>query len=66
MKTVSVLGPATQDCLKQTVVDARKIGFQVIVLEDAIRTGRAADNYKEIAQAGAPQVTTFDLGIASV
>jgi nicotinamidase/pyrazinamidase len=63
VKTVFVLGPATQDCLKQTVLDACKLGLQVVVLEDAIGTERAADNFKEIFQAGALQATTSDLGI---
>ena len=63
VKTVFVLGPATQDCLKQTVLDACKLGLQVVVLEDAIGTERAADNFKEIFQAGALQATSSDLGI---
>ncbi len=66
VKTVFILGPATQDCLKQTVLDACQISLQVVVLEDAIRTGRKADNVKEISQAGALHATTSDLGIASV
>ena len=47
VKTVFILGPATQDCLKQTVVDARKLGLQIIVLTDAIRTGCTGDTLNE-------------------
>ena len=62
VKTVFVLGPATQDCLKQTVLDACKSGLQVVVLGDAIGTGHTADTFKEISQAGALQATASDLG----
>ena len=45
--TVFALGPATRDCLKQTVVVACQLGFQIIVLKDAIGTGVTADNFKQ-------------------
>ena len=60
VKTVFVLGPATQDCLKQTVLDARKIGLQVVVLSDAILS---ADTLLEIDKTEALQATASDLGI---
>ena len=64
IKTVFVLGPAIQNCLKQTVVDACKIRLQVIVLKDAIgNLGDLPDTLNEISQAGALQATTSDLGI---
>ena len=64
VKTVFVLGPATQDCLKQTVLDARKIGLQVVVLSDAIgNSGLSADSLNETYQAGAIRATASDLGI---
>ena len=64
VKTVFVLGPATQDCLKQTVLDARKIGLQVVVLSDAIgNIGLSADSLLEIDKAGSLQATASDLGI---
>ncbi len=63
VKTVFILGPATQDCLKQTVVDACQIGLQVVVLEDAIGTQCTADNFKGISQAGALQATASEIGI---
>jgi nicotinamidase/pyrazinamidase len=64
VKTVYVLGPATQDCLKQTVLDACKIGLQVVVLEDAIGSiDHSEDSLLEIYKAGALQATASDLGI---
>jgi nicotinamidase/pyrazinamidase len=64
VKTVFILGPATQDCLKQTVLDARKIGLQVVVLSDATgNSGLSADSLNETYQAGAIRATASDLGI---
>ena len=63
--TVYVLGPATQACLKQTILDACQLGLQVIVLNDAIGTWSTETHLKAISQAGALQATTSDLGIAS-
>ena len=66
VKTVFILGPATQDCLKQTVLDACKIGLQVVVLEDAIgNIGLSTDSLNEIYQAGAIRAIASDLGIIS-
>ncbi len=64
VKTVFVLGPATQDCLKQTIVDACQLGLTVVVLEDAIGTASTEDNRKEITQVGALQATAADFGIS--
>ncbi len=63
VKTVFILGPATQDCLKQTVVDARKLSLQIIVLTDAIRTGCTGDTLNETSQVGALQATASEIGI---
>lgn len=65
VKIIFVLGPATQDCLKQTVMDACKLGLQVVVLKDAIEALRTAETFQEISQAGALQATASDLGISS-
>jgi nicotinamidase/pyrazinamidase len=66
VKTVFVLGPATQDCLKQTVLDACKIGLQVVVCKDAIGSmDRTGNNLQEISEAGALQATASNLGISS-
>ena len=63
VNTIFVLGPATQDCLKQTVLEARKIGLRVVLLKDATGTTHATDTLTEISQAGVLQATTSDLGI---
>lgn len=64
VKTIFVLGPATQDCLTQTVSDACKLNLQVIVLKDAIgNTGQIVDTLREISHVGALQATSSDLGI---
>ncbi len=64
VKTIFALGPATQDCLKQTLVDACKLNLQVVVLKDAIgKSEQLADTLREISQAGALQATSSDLGI---
>ena len=67
VKTVFALGPATQDCLKQTVLDACKIGLQVVVLEDAIgsinKDSQDASTFlNDMSAAGALQATASDLG----
>ncbi len=64
VKKVFVLGPATQDCLIQTVVDAHKLGLQVIVLEDGIGSRMIDKNSKEISREGIFQAAAADLGIA--
>ncbi len=61
--TVFVLGPATQDCLKQTILDARKLNLQVIMLEDAIGTKLTGNNLQEISAAGTIHSTAQELGI---
>jgi nicotinamidase/pyrazinamidase len=66
VKMVFVLGPATQDCLKQTVLEACKTGLQVVVLGDAIGSiGHSTDSLLEIYKTGALQATASDLGISS-
>ncbi len=66
VKTVFILGPATQDCLQQTVLGACKIGLQVVVLGDAIGgIGHSTDSLLEIYKTGALQATASDLGISS-
>ena len=65
VKTVFVLGPATQDCLKHTVLDGCQLGLQVVVLKDAIgNIRRSANGLNEISQAGALQATASDFGIS--
>jgi nicotinamidase/pyrazinamidase len=64
VKTIFVSGPATQDCLKQTVLDACKLRLQVVVLQDAIgSTDHIADTLKEIYSSGIFQATASCLNI---
>ena len=63
VKTIFVLGPATQDCLTQTVLDACQLNLQIVVLKDAIRIATTTDTLKEISQTGAFQATTSNFGL---
>ncbi len=63
VKTVFVLGPATQDCLIQTILDGTALGLKVIILGDALGTESGVDPLKQVAQTEALQATALDLGI---
>lgn len=68
VRTLYVLGLATDYCVKQTVLDALKLGFRVVVLQDAIRgvdvhPGDSEKAIQEMVQAGAILATAKDLGI---
>lgn len=57
VKRVLIGGLATDYCVKATAIDARQAGFEVIVLEDAIRgvevnPGDCAQAIEEMRQAG--------------
>ena len=59
-------GLATEYCVKATVLDARKLGFDVFVIEDAIRgievkPGDIAAAREEMARAGAVFVQTGEV-----
>jgi nicotinamidase/pyrazinamidase len=59
-------GLATEYCVKATVLDARKLGFDVFLIEDAIRgievkPGDVAAAREEMARAGAIFVQTGDV-----
>jgi nicotinamidase/pyrazinamidase len=62
-----VAGLATDYCVKQTVLDARAAGFDVVVVEDAIRgvevePGDSARAIEEMKAAGAVFATAAELG----
>ena len=63
VKTIFVLGPAIQDCLTQTVLEACRLNLQVVVLKDAIGTVATENTFKKISQTGALQASASDLGI---
>ena len=63
-----VTGLATDYCVRQTVLDARRLGFQVVVLEDAIRgidasPGDSARAIGEMRAAGAILAKAATLGL---
>ena len=63
-----VTGLATDYCVRQTVLDARRLGFQVVVLEDAIRgldagPGDSAKALDEMRAAGAIIAKASTLGL---
>jgi nicotinamidase/pyrazinamidase len=67
-ETLYISGLATDYCVKQTVLDARKLGFRVVVLEDAIRgidatTGDCERAIREMREAGAILAKARDLGL---
>lgn len=67
-RTLYIVGLATDYCVKQTVLDACKLGYRVIVLEDAIRGVNLQPNdsqkaLQEMQSAGAIKATSADLGL---
>jgi nicotinamidase/pyrazinamidase len=66
IRRVFVCGLATEYCVKATALDARRAGFEVIVLEDAIRgvevhPGDCARAVEEMSAAGILFAKTADL-----
>jgi nicotinamidase/pyrazinamidase len=62
---IYVGGLATDYCVKQTVLDGRKLGFEVVVLTDAVRgvdiaPGDSARALSEMAEAGALVAESVD------
>jgi nicotinamidase/pyrazinamidase len=69
-KTLYIVGLATDYCVKQTVLDGRKLGYRVVVLEDAVRgvNLQPDDSQKalqEMSEAGVFKATASDLGLDS-
>lgn len=67
-KILYIVGLATDYCVKQTVLDACKLGYRVVVLEDAVRgvnlqPGDSQRALQEMSEAGALQATAKDLGL---
>lgn len=66
--TLFILGPATSDAVKHTALDARTLGFHVVVLTDAIGQSRDPDPtspqaIQDMENAGANTATLKELGI---
>ena len=62
---IFVGGLATDYCVKQTVLDGRKLGFEVVLLKDAVRgvdvaPGDSERALREMLDAGAQAVDGFD------
>ena len=67
-ETLYVIGLATDYCVKQTVLDACRLGFRVVVLEDGVRgidtqSGDSQQALQEMQAAGAIVASSTDLGI---
>jgi nicotinamidase/pyrazinamidase len=66
VERVFVAGLATDYCVRQSVLDARAMGFEVVVLEDAIgavdvNPGDGARALEEMRSAGAATGRVSDL-----
>ncbi len=69
-RTLYIVGLATDYCVKQTVLDGSKLGYRVVVLEDAIRgvnlqSDDSQKALKAMSEAGALTGTASDLGLNS-
>ena len=66
IKTVFVTGLATDFCVAWTAMDARKLGFEVYVIEDATRAidlnGSLAAAWKQMASKGVKRIQSADIG----
>lgn len=66
--TVYIVGLATDYCVKQTVLDACKLGYRVIVLEDAARgvnlqPDDSSNALQDMSAAGAIRAQARDVGL---
>ena len=65
IKTVYVTGLATDFCVAWTAMDARKAGFDVVVIEDATRAidlnGSLAGAWKQMTAKGVKRVQSSDI-----
>ncbi len=68
IKTVFVTGLATDFCVAWTAMDARKLGFEVYVIEDATRgidlNGSLAAAWKQMAAKGVKRIQSGDIDAA--
>ena len=68
IRTVFVTGLATDFCVAWTAMDARKLGFEVYVIEDATRAidlnGSLAAAWKQMTAKGVKRIQSGDLALA--
>ena len=68
IKRVFVCGLATDFCVAWSALDARKFGFQAVVIEDACRgidiNGSVAAAWKNMTKAGVKRIQSSDLELA--
>ena len=68
IKTVFVTGLATDFCVAWTAMDARKLGFETYVVEDAARgidlNGSLAAAWKQMMSKGVKRIQSSDIAIA--
>jgi nicotinamidase/pyrazinamidase len=68
IKRVFVCGLATDYCVAWTALDARKLGFQAAVVEDASRgidlNGSLAKAWADLKKAGVQRLSSADLSVA--
>ena len=68
IKRVFVCGLATDFCVAWSALDARKFGFQAVVIEDACRgidmNGSVAAAWKNMTKAGVKRAQSSDLALA--
>ena len=69
-KTLFITGLATDYCVKQTALDACKLGYNVLVLEDAIRgvnlkPDDSANALQDMLAAGALKTNAHELGLGT-
>jgi nicotinamidase/pyrazinamidase len=66
IKTVFITGLATDFCVAWTAMDARKLGFEVYVVEDATRgidlNGSLAAAWKSMTAKGVKRIQSTDIG----
>jgi nicotinamidase/pyrazinamidase len=67
IKTVFVTGLATDFCVAWTAMDARKLGFQTYVIEDATRAidlnGSLAAAWAQMQAQGVKRVQSSDIAV---
>ncbi len=68
VNTLYVVGLATDYCVKQTVLDACKLGFRVVILEDAVRginikPGDSQTAISETVAVGSMRAKAPDIGL---